>query len=268
MTPPRCSFAAPPQGGAAGGPAAPDPRRLLGWPGIAQIGALAAALGISGCAPQSPSAELFPLEAGHHWVYQQQTEMEDGRSESRWLQLASLAREDYEDQPAWRRRSDDGIDYWLRRDESGVYRVASKSELQDEPQKDETRRYVLKEPLAVGTEWQAGTVAYLLERRQGGFPPELRHEGKPVAMRYTIEALDEAVAVPAGRYEGCLKVRGTATLKLYADPTTGWRDLPLTTQEWYCPGPGLVKLERDEPARSPFLIGGRVTLELHSWERP
>ncbi|BDI04771.1 [NiFe]-hydrogenase assembly chaperone HybE [Sphaerotilus microaerophilus] len=29
MTPPRCGFAAPPQGGAASGPAKPDPRRLL-----------------------------------------------------------------------------------------------------------------------------------------------------------------------------------------------------------------------------------------------
>jgi hypothetical protein len=30
MTPPRCAFGAPPQGGAASGPAKPDPRRLLG----------------------------------------------------------------------------------------------------------------------------------------------------------------------------------------------------------------------------------------------
>ena len=31
LTPPRSGFAAPPRGGAAGGPAEPDPRRLLGW---------------------------------------------------------------------------------------------------------------------------------------------------------------------------------------------------------------------------------------------
>jgi cytochrome c-type biogenesis protein CcmH len=31
LTPPRSGFAAPPQGGAAGGPAKPGPRRLLGW---------------------------------------------------------------------------------------------------------------------------------------------------------------------------------------------------------------------------------------------
>jgi hypothetical protein len=30
MTPPRSAFGAPPQGGAASGPAKPDPRRLLG----------------------------------------------------------------------------------------------------------------------------------------------------------------------------------------------------------------------------------------------
>lgn len=34
MTPPRCAFGAPPQGGAACGPAEPAPRRLLGWTGL------------------------------------------------------------------------------------------------------------------------------------------------------------------------------------------------------------------------------------------
>ena len=126
---------------------------------------------------------------------------------------------------------------------------------------------MLKEPVAVGTEWQAPTVAYLLKRTQG-YPPELRNEGKPVAMRYAIEALQESVIVPAGRFERCVLVRGSGTLKLYADGTAGWRELPITTLEWYCPGPGLVKLERDEPAKSPFLIGGTLRMELQEWERP
>jgi len=33
MVHPRSAFGAPPQGGASGGPAEPDPRRPLGWPG-------------------------------------------------------------------------------------------------------------------------------------------------------------------------------------------------------------------------------------------
>jgi hypothetical protein len=34
---------------------------------------------------------------------------------------------------AWRRRSADGVDWWLRVDDSGIYRVATKSDLDDEP---------------------------------------------------------------------------------------------------------------------------------------
>ena len=85
-------------------------------------------------------------------------------------------------------------------------------------------------------------------------------------MTYTIEALGDKVEVRAGRFERCVRVGGQAVLKLFADPVVGWRDLPLTTTEWYCHGPGLVKVLRKEPANSTFLVGGTQTLELLSWE--
>ncbi len=230
--------------------------------------ALAAALALAGCGePRPPSSELFPLDPGHRWVYRQHTAMDDGGTETMTLGLRTLPREDFEDRVAYRRHSDDGVDYWLRRDETGIYRVATRHELQPEIAKDPTPRYVLKEPLAVGTEWQVMTVPYLLRRTQG-FPPEVRHENKPVAMRFVIEALKESVTVPAGRFEGCVRVRGQAVLRLFADGALGWKDMPLTTTEWYCPGPGLVKLVREEPAHTAFLLGGQLTLELSDWQQP
>jgi hypothetical protein len=129
---------------------------------------------------------------------------------------------------------------------------------------DPAPRYVLRQPIAVGTQWQAPTTAYLLRRRQE-FPPEIRHTHPPVPMAYTIEALGQGVDTPAGHFDGCVRVEGRAQMRLFADPVQGWRDLPLTTREWYCPGVGLVRLERDEPAQSTFLTGGRVTMELTSW---
>lgn len=236
-------------------------------PRVAASLLVAAVLGAACTDRKPPSAELFPLDAGHRWQYRQQVEMEDGSTETSALVMSTLAPEDHEGRKAFRRHSADGVDYWLRRDETGVYRVAMRHELQPEPLKDAAPRYVLKEPLVVGTEWQATTVAYLLRRSQG-FPSELRHEPQPIAMRYVIDALNQTVSVPAGRYEGCLRVAGAGVLKLYADPTNGWRDLPLATLEWYCPGPGLVKLERREPAGSPFIVGGTLTLELADWEAP
>ncbi|WP_247661231.1 hypothetical protein [Ideonella alba] len=219
---------------------------------------------LAGCS-KPPGTELFPLDDGHRWTYQVRSEYENNTTETETRVLRSLGRDSLADGSAWHRRSDDGIDYWLRSDDTGIFRVATKSDLDDEPKKDALPRYVLKAPLAVGTGWQATTTAYLLRRRQE-FPPEIRHSHPSIPMNYTIEALGEAVKTAAGDFSGCLRVRGIATLRLFADPVVGWKDMPLTTREWYCPGVGLVKLVREEPANSTFLTGGTLTMELTEWQ--
>lgn len=231
-------------------------------PGLA---ATATAL-LAGCGAKAPGAELFPLESGHRWTYELRTEWEDQRVEREQRSFESLGSDgSLSDGSAFLRRSDAGMDYWLRADDSGVFRVASRSLVQAEPERDEARRYVLKAPLAVGTQWAVPTITYLLQRRQG-FPAEVRHSAPAVPMNYVIEALGQAVDTRAGHFEGCLRVKGTAALKLFADPVSGWRDLPLLTTEWYCPGVGLVKLQRQELAGSPMLLGGTLTMELLSWQ--
>ena len=121
--------------------------------------ALGAALA-SGCGGRGvASLELFPLEPGHRWTYRQVTDLEDGGHDVATLVLRTLPGEDYENRPAFRRRSDDGVLYWLRRHDSGIYRVASKSELDPEPVPDKPPRFVLKAPFVVGTQWQATTTA-------------------------------------------------------------------------------------------------------------
>ena len=233
----------------------------------AVFGVMIATALLVGCGGKQ-AASLFPLEAGHVWTYRVTTQGGEDASERETLTLRTLGHEDLpalDTQGAWRRRSDTGIDYWLRADDSGVYRVASKTDIQAEPVLDPPRRYVLKAPYTVGTQWQAPTTSYLLMRRNE-FPREIRHTHPNVPMNYQIDAIDEAVEVPAGRYAHCLRVRGTASVHIYADPASGWRDMPLSTTEWYCPGTGLVKLERQEPAQSAFLTGGTRTLELETWQ--
>ncbi|WP_228027073.1 hypothetical protein [Pseudaquabacterium pictum] len=197
-------------------------------------------------------------------MYEQVTEWENNTVEREPLVLSALGSDQLESGSAWRRRSDSGIDYWLRADDSGIYRVASKTDLQEAPEPDKAPRFVLKMPLAVGTSWQAPTTTYLL-RRNADFPPEIRHTHKPVPMTYRIEALGDKLTTRAGSFSDCIRVQGTAVMKLFADPVVGFKDMPLTTTEWYCKGVGLVKLERTEPANSTFLAGGKTTLELLEW---
>lgn len=244
------------------------PARSHGQPAaagpLASLAALAALASLTGCGNGTPGRELFPLADGHRWVYDVATEWENNVVEHETRVFTSHGSDRLADGPAWRRRSDSGVDYWLRADDSGIYRVASKSDLDAEPKPDAQRRYVLKAPIAVGTAWQASTTAYLLQRR-AEFPREIRHSHPDIPMVYTIEAVGQALETRAGRFEGCVRVRGAATLKLFADPVVGWRDLALATTEWYCPGAGLVKLVRSEPAQSTFLTGGTLTMELTEW---
>ncbi|MBL8330365.1 MAG: hypothetical protein JNJ71_16125 [Rubrivivax sp.] len=225
---------------------------LLGWAGL-----------LCACSP-APQQTLFPLEGGQRWTYDVRIEWENNTVEHETRELSTEGRATVGDAPAWVRRSADGVEWFLRSDDSGIYRVATRTDLDAEPQADAMKRYVLKLPLAVGTNWQHPTTAYLLRRRQE-FPPEIRHTHPSVPMSYSIEAVDEAVQTRIGRFERCVRVRGRAVLRLFADPVVGWRDMPLTTTEWYCPGPGLVRLTREEPAQSTFLVGGTLTMDLMTW---
>ena len=220
----------------------------------------------TGCSGPMPTDSLFPLEAGHRWQYDLRTDWENNVVEHESRVITTEGRTTLPGGgPAWRRRSADGVDWYLRADATGTYRVATKNDLAEEPTPDAQPRFVLKAPLAVGTTWQHSTAPYLL-RRRADFPPEIRHSHPAVPMIYTIAALGDTVAVRAGQFEGCVRVTGLGAVRLFADPVAGWRDVPLKTTEWYCPGPGLVKLVREEMVASAFLSGGTLTMELVDWE--
>lgn len=224
---------------------------------------------LAACGGPVPTASYFPLDEGHRWVYRQTISWENNTSDRETLEHLTLGEESLPEAAGggrgWHRRSISGVSYWLRHDETGTYRVAMKTDIQADPERDQPSRYVLKAPLVVGTSWQASTTAYLL-KRGAEFPPEIRHQAKPVTMTYQIAAVGEQVKVPAGEFKPCIRVQGTAAMRLFADPVVGFRDMPLTTTEWYCQGVGLVKLERAEPTHNAtFLKGGTLVMELTEW---
>ena len=220
---------------------------------------------LAGCGPSSTGTAWFPLDSGRSWTYEVVSEWENGTRQVETLTLDNEGRDrQLESGAAWRRRSDAGAEYWLRADDSGIYRVAVRYELQAEPTPDAQPRYVLKAPMVAGTQWSSTTTAYLLRRRTE-FPPEIRHSHPSVPMTYTIEATDAAVKTAAGSFKGCVRVKGMGAVKLFADPVVGFQNMPLTTTEWYCSGVGLVRLERQEPANSTHLYGGQLVMDLQSW---
>jgi hypothetical protein len=221
---------------------------------------------LAGCGATPSDDELFPLGGGRSWTYRVSTVIdEDEHTERDTLMLANRGADAIDGAVSWRRRTDAGIEYWHRSDPTGIYRIATRNPLDREPQIDAHRRYVLRKPYAVGTEWEASTVAYVLARKNE-VPREVRYTHKAFPMTYRIEALDQKVTTPAGEFAGCLRVAGRSQIRLYVDAQFQWRDIPLLTLEWYCPKVGLVRLERKEPSPSRFMVGGSVTLELVSWQ--
>jgi hypothetical protein len=139
-----------------------------------------------GSSSHDPTA-LFPLEPGQVWDHAVTTEVDGEPARREALTLRSL----------------------------------DAAELAAGPTPDTARRYVLKQPVAAGTQWQAATTAYLLARH-ADFPPEIRHSHPSIPMRYTIESTTERITTPAGQWSGRVRVKGTATVRLFADPTSGW----------------------------------------------
>ena len=125
---------------------------------------------------------------------------------------------------------------------------------------------MLRAPYQVGTTWTAPTTPYVLQRTNEA-PRELRHllRYKAIPMTYRIEAIDQELQTPAGDFKGCVRVLGVADIRLYVDEAFTWKDVPMTTREWYCPGVGLARVQREEPTPSKFLTGGTQVLELMQW---
>lgn len=220
---------------------------------------------LAGCSRSPGDDRWFPLAEGHVWTYRVTLSHEGPAERVReQLTLRTRGAGTVGGERAWRRRSDSGVDYWLRVDDSGIFRVASKSDIQREPRLDEAPRYVLRKPYAVGTQWETPTTAYVLQRRNE-FPQTQYQRNLSIPMVFRIEAVDQHVKTPLREFDGCLLVVGRAQLRIFVDAQGAWRESPMTHREWYCPGVGLVRLEREELSASKLLNGGTLTLELTAW---
>jgi hypothetical protein len=219
---------------------------------------LAVLLTVSGC--RSPDTTHFPLHTGAQWVYLVSETTEYGARAEHFLSIRNVGTEAFGDATFYLRRTSAGTDYYIARDDNGIYRVAKRTIVETAARADAERRYILKQPLQVGTNWRAPTHPYMIQRVH---PYRERfHRGAEFPMHYQIASVNDIVTVPAGVFRDCIKVTGEATFALYVDPRTGTHEIPITTMEWYAPGVGLVRLERHEPLNTSQFTGGTVALEL------
>lgn len=212
------------------------------------------------------SDDYFPLHQGLRWEYELSIEHPE-RLDSKSLVIETLGQVSLKEETVSIRATSDGTDYYLAQRADGIYRVAKRSLVESEPRLDASPRMVLPLPIAQakGKTWSTISQPYLIERVYEGMDV-MTADMLQFPMTYSVLSLDETVEVSAGSFSHCILVEGQTDLSLYADARTGNTTVPITTREWYAPGVGLVKLEREEPLNTDVYKGGKITMELMRFE--
>jgi hypothetical protein len=227
---------------------------------------LCSSIFITGCDQPANENPLFPLAAGKRWTYRVETvyDAPDAKTSSYKLEMRNLGSAELGDgSKAWVRRSSNGHEYWLVTDGSGIQRVAMKSPTKDQAVMDEEPRMVLPQPLKVGSTWTTTTVPYFLRRRNEN-PSEFRYVSKyqNLPMVFTVADMNVKISTPAGHFENCTRVDGSMEMMLWNDAMFAYKPTPVFSREWFCPGVGLVQVERDEPTTAKFFQGGTMRMTL------
>lgn len=227
-------------------------------------------LALLGCQSEITENDYFPLQSGINWHYKVSTIKGEIRHNDVFsiTNLDPIRLElDKEPQTVFVRRTSDGTDYYIRRDEEGSYRVAKRTLVEYKPRYDTEPRQVLPatHALEVGASWTVESKPYLLHGLKSHSLPDPGK--KRFMLTYEIDEVDATVIVPAGTFRNCIKVVGTGTLSLYADPRLGYQDVNVIHTEWYAPGVGMIKLQREEPMDLELYKGGSVIFELSQFTR-
>jgi hypothetical protein len=226
-----------------------------------------------GCSEEPVGSNYFPLNKGWSWTYRVTTEYSrEDESNQKWITINNLGEEIFSDKSYFVRRTDTGIDYYHNFDEQGIFREGLRTLVESSPRLDRDRRYILKSPLNIGTEWREISRPLLMLRVY----PYRARAGKSaqVPMIYRIVSMAETVTVPAGTFENCIQVVAEGSFVTYTDAISGETEIPMYIQEWYAPGVGLVKQIRSEldgdiidVLNTAVFLGGNASLELASFRK-
>lgn len=227
---------------------------------------LVSLLCLAACDKPTHENELFPLVKGKSWTYQVETVYDepDAKTVKSTLSIRNLGSAELSDgSTAWIRRTDMGHEYWLQSTDKGISRVAMKAPLKERAIMDDEARTVLPSPLTVGASWTTTTVPYVLRRRNEK-PADFRYLPKyqDLPMTFTVLNLDTKVETPAKQYEHCALIEGKLEILLWNDEAFAYKPNHLVQKEWYCPGVGLVQIERVEPTTTKLLQGGIMRMRL------
>ena len=200
---------------------------------------------------------LFPTTPGRWWYYSTQVKALD-EARSQRLFIANVA---YDGRTLLQRRQG-AWDHLYSIDDETVAHQAYLNRNGNGKQAREAAAVLLPVRPTAGASWQFRTRLRLIESRTFAAEDRLANRYLPVEMTARIAAASDAIQVPAGRFDDCVRVEATGKTLVPADRGNLEVEVNVMLTEWYAPGVGLVKTHRLETADSPFLRNGEYVQEL------
>lgn len=221
---------------------------------------------LAGCGQDRAQGGYFPLQPGYSWQYRVLRTTMDGARE---LRHALSVPEPAPNAPAdlHVRATLDGQRTLYRDTEDGIYRVGIERRRGRRLPEDEEQQLVLPRDLDAAREWRGKSTTQLIESSAAPWESLFRVQ-VPVEMHYHVAARDEEVDTPAGRFTRCVRVDGAGETRTDVGSGLGETSINVSTREWYAPGVGLVRLERDETTSAKALARGSLVMELDGWNAP
>ncbi|MGB0663453.1 MAG: hypothetical protein ACPGMR_06665 [Pontibacterium sp.] len=222
-------------------------------------------LSLQGCEQPIAADDYFPLNKGVTWLYKV-TETRSTEATTRYFEIKNQGpvdlKDEYSGEPVSIRRTSDGTDYYILQDDTGSYRIGQRTIVETQPRFESKPLRFLpnRQDLEVGRTWTLASQTYAI--RSINAAAHNLTGSHPIEMEYEITDIEAKVTTPAGTFEKCVLVEGKAVASIWADPKTGYHDVDIRHREWYAPGVGLVKLERNEPLDLTFFQGGQIRFEL------
>lgn len=178
------------------------------------------------------SKGLYPLGEGEKWTYQATTKSVLGANQNATITITNMPKRELAEKSVTPQKTEANgqtVFSFVGEDSDGVFLLANQTPNSAEPEIVTPPPYLLHKPYEKGTKWEV---------KSSG---QMSTTGEPLTLEATIEGINETVTVPAGTYEGCLKVisRGEQVKKLGS--VMGQAKISVEQTSWFCPGVGLVR---------------------------
>ena len=214
---------------------------------------LAATLSIlsSGCSDSV--SHYYPLETGLWWDYRIHTTILDKPQHHRVL-ISNLGMGVHHGRKVYIQRRSPATENYLQLTPDAILRVHTKvaANATDHPPES----IVMPANVEVGYTWMSESRLTLILSRTIARQDKLRRLALPVELTFTMTASDEIIEASAGRFEHCIKIDATGERFVPTDRSNARAKVSVHHSQWYAPGVGLVKSERNETSDSTFLIPG------------